>query len=321
MSDLGALSFAETNVKVDRIFSNYMDYAATSSLDNMKNYMKKRLTDIKSYNAPNYKNILEFYNNIGYWGKIDPDANVYELIENRAKALKEHYSDLIWLYGRLSDYRSRNTLFGIMDNWLTFSMTSLSKIIDKTFCHYFDLDIIKCDSNEVFVDIGAYFGDTVIDFWHSYNNYKKIYCYEIVTSVFLQLKQTLGDYPNIVFCQKGAGEKNDIMYVTDNEPHISMHKLSNLGTTAVPVVAIDEDITEPVTFIKMDIEGGEQKAILGCRKHIQATHPKLAISVYHNNEDIWKCARIIDEIDPGYKFYLRYAGGNYYPSEYVLLCV
>jgi hypothetical protein len=71
----------------------------------------------------------------------------------------------------------------------------------------------------------------------------------------------------------------------------------------------------------MDIEGGEQRAILGCKNHIQATHPKLAISVYHNNEDIWKCARMIDEIHPDYKFYLRYGGGNYYPSEYVVLCI
>ncbi len=55
------------------------------------------------------------------------------------------------------------------------------------------------------------------------------------------------------------------MYVTENEPSDSMHKLSDTGTVAVPVVTIDDDISEPVTLIKMDIEGGEQKAILGCR--------------------------------------------------------
>ena len=321
MSALDASSLVETNTKVDMVFSDYMDYAATSSLDNTENFMKKNLKNIQSNSIHNYKRILEYYNTYNYWGKIDLDENIYELIENRAKAFKEHHSDLSWLYGRLSDYRSKNTLFSIIDNWLTFSMTSLTRIIDHTFRPYFDLDIIKCDSNEVFVDLGAYIGDTVIGYVNSYKDYKRIYCYEINPSNFLQLKQNLGRYPNIEFRQKGAGAKNDTMYITDEEPDPSMHKLSNSGTTSIPVVAIDDDIAEPVTFIKMDIEGGEQKAIHGCRNHMQKTHPKLAISIYHNNEDIWKCARMIDEIDPGYKFFLRYSGGNYYPSEYVLLCV
>lgn len=311
----------ETNIIVDRTFLEYMNYVKNASLDNIKNCMKRNLGNILSRNIQSYDKILRCYNTCNYWGKIDPGKNEYELIDNRSKALKEHHNDLLWLYGRFSDYRSKRTLFGIVENWLTFSMVSLDRIIEKTFRHYFDLDVIKCDANEVFVDLGAYIGDTVNDYLDSYIGYKKIYCYEIVPHIFQKLKQNLEHHPNIIFRQKGAGDKKGIMYVTDEEPDESMHKLTESGKIEAPVIRIDEDITEPVTFIKMDIEGGEQKAILGCTNHIQATHPKLAISVYHNNEDIWKCARMIDEIDPTYKFYLRYSGGNYYPSECVLLGV
>ncbi len=306
------------NAVVDHKFAEYMRYVADADLDNIQNCMKRNLENIRSFNNKGYQGILRCYNTYNYWGKIDPEKNVYELIENRSKALKEHHNDFTWLYGILYDYRSKKTLFGMVENWLTFSMVSLDRIIEKTFCHYFDLDIMKCDANEVLVDLGAYTGDTVKDYMASYNGYKKIYCYEIVPQIFQKLKQNLEQHPNIEYREKGAGDKKGSMFISDAEPSDSMHKLSKVGVLEVPVVAIDDDITEPVTFIKMDIEGGEQNALVGCKNHIQATHPKLAISVYHNNEDIWKCARMIHEMDPGYTFYLRYNGGNYYPSECVL---
>jgi FkbM family methyltransferase len=320
MPDLDtANSGKETNATVDKAFSDYINYIAAASLDNIEGCMKRNLDNIRSQNTPGYEMILRCYNAFNYWGKIDPENNVYELIENRARELKAHHGDLSWLYGRLCDYRSKRTLFGIVENWLTFSMISLSRIIENTFRHYFDLDVIECGADEVFVDLGAYIGDTVIDYMDSYRAYGKIYCYEIAPHNFEKLKQNLGHHPNIELRQKGAGDKPGVMYITDEEPDQSMHKLSDTGTVTVPVVTLDDDITEPVTFIKMDIEGGEQNALLGCRNHIQRAHPKLAVSVYHNNEDIWKCARMIDEFDSGYKFYLRYSGGNYYPSECVLL--
>ena len=84
----------------------------------------------------------------------------------------------------MNDYRSKRVLLGILENWLTFSSTHLESLTDRTFRHYFDLDIIQCDAKEVFIDIGAYVGDTVIDFLASYKNYKKIHCYEIEPNVF-----------------------------------------------------------------------------------------------------------------------------------------
>ncbi|MDR2940608.1 MAG: FkbM family methyltransferase [Clostridiales bacterium] len=306
---------------VDINFSKYMRYVSLAGLEDLQALMKNGLAKIKEHSSQTYGIITSAYNLYKYWGEIDPDNKKYELIENRSKALKEHAADFTWLYNNLSDYRSKKVLYGIVENWLTFSMASLDSIIEKTFLHYFDLDIIKCDENETFVDLGAYDGDTVHNFLDSFSTYKKIYCYEIMPDIFEKLKANLGSYKNIEFRRKGASDKNGTMFISDNEPAESMHKLSNSGNLEVPAVSIDNDIFEPVTFIKMDIEGGEQKALLGCERHIKEGHPKLAISIYHNNEDIWKCARIIYDMDPSYKFYLRYNGGNYYPSEFVLLAV
>ncbi len=47
----------------------------------------------------------------------------------------------------------------------------------------------------------------------------------------------------------------------------------------------------------------------------------MALSVYHNNEDLWKIPRMIAELCPGCRFYLRYHGGNLWPTEISFLAV
>ena len=49
--------------------------------------------------------------------------------------------------------------------------------------------------------------------------------------------------------------------------------------------------------------------------------PNLFISVYHNNEDLFKIPQMIQEIDSTYQFYLRYYGGNIYPTEITLIAI
>jgi FkbM family methyltransferase len=198
-------------------------------------------------------------------------------------------------------------------------LSALLTAEDKIYKDYFDMDIFKCGPGEVLVDMGSFIGDTVKDYILSYGKkYKRIYCYEITPSTFEELKHNLGYLPDVVFRHKGVSDKRGIMYIADDRKS-SSNALSEKGGIAVETVAIDEDITEPVTFIKMDIEGAEQKALLGCASHIKNDRPKLAISVYHNNEDIWNIPRMIEEICPGYRFYLRYHGGNLLPTELTLL--
>ena len=56
----------------------------------------------------------------------------------------------------------------------------------------------------------------------------------------------------------------------------------------------------------MDIEGSELKALEGAKELIQNLKPKLAISVYHNTEDIYMIPQLILKYNPEYKLYLRH---------------
>ena len=75
----------------------------------------------------------------------------------------------------------------------------------------------------------------------------------------------------------------------------------------VETVALDSILLDKhLTFLKMDIEGGEYDALRGTERIISELHPKLAISVYHLPSDIYDVPALILSYYPDYKFYLRH---------------
>ncbi len=64
---------------------------------------------------------------------------------------------------------------------------------------------------------------------------------------------------------------------------------------------------EDVTFIKMDVEGAEMKALMGAQNIIISKRPKLAICIYHMPpEDFWEIPIYIKSLVPEYKIFIRH---------------
>lgn len=303
----------------DEKFVRLMDHARYVELDgiieNAKNALFSRTAEEIAHICRYYQTFYEL------WGTLDMLADRYDVIINRATTLKEHWEDLFWLYGRLGDQRSRLVLTSMLYNWVTFDVEYIRKMKEANYTEYFDLDLVECDAEEVVVDLGAWEGDSTLNYVQTYGKYKKIYCYEIDASSVEKMRENLCGYPDIEFRNKGAGNKNGIGYI-DGEPTSTCNKITEQDTgKTVELVRLDDDITDKVTLIKMDIEGAEQGALAGCARHIQEEHPKLLISVYHNNEDIWKIPRMIVDMDPDYQLYLRSNGAQWGPAEIVLVAI
>lgn len=81
------------------------------------------------------------------------------------------------------------------------------------------------------------------------------------------------------------------------------------------------NIKEPVTVIKMDIEGAEQDALKGAARHIAEEKPRLLISTYHKPEDLFQIPRLIDSMRNDYTYYLRFNGKGLWPCDHVLFAV
>lgn len=311
-------------LKTDKELEQLKLFINERNLTQITEGIKQNLRHENAVNASRYISCINYYNEYKLWGSYYPEKNDFTMAENRADALVNHLDDFEWLYNALADNRSKRILINLLYYWFSSDPGKIGQIHDKTFDQYFDLDLIKCDENEVFVDIGGYIGDSIISYVRNYgiNCYKKIYTYEIIPAniKYIQENIRLFELKNIEICEKGAASKNGTLYISNNESSSILH-LAEDGTYPVPTVKIDDDIKENVTFIKMDIEGAEEDALMGCVETIKSSHPKLALSAYHNYKDLWKLARIIFDIDPSYRFYIRYYGSALLPTEYLLYAI
>lgn len=305
---------------IDKQFKRLTSNIKNQSLEEIYHSIKKKFYKIDASIQTSLEN---YFNKFPYWGKINKNDGNFEELYNRAKSLKEHIDDYIWFYEKLEDYRSKKTLFAILNNWYQFDFDTLNTSRETNYPHYFDLDLINSNKEEVIVDLGAYTGDTILEYFNYYGteNYKKIYCYEITNESFKILKNNLSHYQNIEFIKKAASDKVEKLYFHKNNIDYSANLISKDGEEIIEGTTIDKDIKEKITMIKMDIEGSEQKALIGAKNHIINEHPKLLISVYHNHEDLWKIPKMIIEMCQKYKLYLRYYGNNIFPTEIVLIAI
>lgn len=304
----------------DRSFNKMVEDITNSTEEEVFLHIKNLFLSMSLDEQNKLKNYL---NEFGYWGKLDMESDNYETFHIRAKVLKEHIKDFSWLYKKVKDYRSKRVLFFVLHNWYNLATAGLRMIRDNTFSQYFDLDILKCDKNEVIVDLGAYKGDTIQSYLKEYgvDSYKKIYAYEISNNIYNELKNNLINYNNIYCFNKAVTDKVGLVGIQNHVHYDTANKVSEDSDILVESTYLDEDIKEKITLLKMDIEGSEKLAINGSKNHIINDNPKLLLSVYHNYEDLYKVPRMIDKLNKNYDYYLRYYGYFIFPSEIVLFAI
>jgi Methyltransferase FkbM domain len=75
---------------------------------------------------------------------------------------------------------------------------------------------------------------------------------------------------------------------------------------SVNLAPLDELSLDQVTFLKMDIEGGEVPALIGAAKTIERDKPKLALAAYHHADDLPRLMDTILSIRDDYRFALSH---------------
>ena len=307
----------------DREFQQLLDYIWAHSRRELVLKMKDNLLKLKKTSKANYNGFVDYFAQYHLWGTFDPQQDDYNTFELRAEVLKWHSYDFLWLYRRLEDYLSKRTLTAILRNWALLDTDYLLKIT-SIFSDYWEPDIFPGNNGDVLVDVGAYIGDSIYNYIKMYGHgYNKIYAYEISPESYKTLCNNVKAWRlhDVEARRKGVGAASGELFVAANSDDPSANQLQRQGSDQqrVEVVPLDEDIDDKVTFLKMDIEGAEQDALLGCSRIIREQKPNLAICTYHGYEDIWKIPTLIDNMCPDYHFYMRHYGGNLIPTEFVLL--
>lgn len=216
-----------------------------------------------------------------------------------------HIEEIKKAYCLLSNESSKNTFLRILLYRLTLDKTWLSKVVSDE-PMYFIKPFRNLGPDEVFVDCGAYVGDTVNDYFKYNSAPKSVYAFEPDSVSRKKLEETIKKYTSNtafhVFSQ-GLSDTFGQMFFEETGGQGSHFSENNNGPghSSIELTTIDDAVSEIPTFIKMDIEGFEKCSIMGGKKYISVSHPKLAICIYHKTTDYWEIPLLIKEEFPEYK--------------------
>lgn len=226
-----------------------------------------------------------------------------------------HYPEIQKLRSILADDQSIRVLDGVLNFRLHGELSSLTGIFsDKN--EAFE-NILRPGENESYLDLGAYRGDTIEEFLHySGGNYSQITALEPDSRTYRKLCEYAGSFPRVQLFNMGIWSQDDDLIFNSalgrgssvNEyaaaPEGAAHRRNTSAKLAV--TCIDTLYKRrKLSYLKMDVEGAEERAILGGAQVIARDKPKLNIALYHRSEDIFKLPLMIHTIQPDYRLFIR----------------
>lgn len=244
------------------------------------------------------------------------DQNFTERIDSKVKfrnMLRSAHNQKLLnnIYSSFNDDYSRDTLVNVLKGKCLLNSNYFSKV--QTDKQYFNNITLNADDFECFIDGGACDGDTIKQFINFKNNkFTKIYAFEPLNNFFEGLqnskKMIFNDDKRIQLFNCGLYDSNRKIGfdANDIDNYASRIDESIKGVEDIDVVSIDQTVDEKVTFIKLDIEGSELKALHGAKQTILKYKPKLAICVYHENNDLLEIPEFIMSLGLDYRYYLRH---------------
>lgn len=214
--------------------------------------------------------------------------------------IEEHDEDFDKAYSLLSDDFSRKSYIDILNFKVSGKVSYLFGCQkEKNEIYY---EYLKLNDSEIFMDLGAYDGDTVREFTDAVNSYRKIIAVEADSKNYQKLVRNTAETCSVFTYNLAAWDKKETLHFEKKKGRNS--KLSANGTVDVEADSVDNILDgEEITVLKMDIEGSEEKALEGAKNTIIRYLPKLYICAYHRNSDMYALPLKINEIHSGYHFH------------------
>lgn len=182
---------------------------------------------------------------------------------------------------------------------------------------YFPTDLFTGLATEVFIDCGAYDGDTIAARLVQHgNDFSEILALEPDPRNINKLEIYISGLSPImqqkikVFPLAASNSNSKVKFSANGN---AASAIGQSGTLEVDCVTLDSILVRSSpTFIKMDIEGAELDALSGATDIIKNHTPVLAICAYHQQNHLWQVPLKIAAISNDYKFFLRPHGEECY---------
>lgn len=211
------------------------------------------------------------------------------------------------MYNMLSDDVSKKTMLLYLKSHMSGTVEQTKEFVkSEQYFNEFTRPAV-CDGKGVYVDCGAYIGDTVERFVRFVNGkYQKVFALEPSEKCFSKLKNLVESkgYDNISCLKCGAWKAKSHLSFSLGGTESGV--IIEGGADSINVDTIDNIVGDGhVSLIKMDIEGSELSALNGAIEILNNSRPTLALSAYHRKEDLITLPWFIKNTYKNCKFYLR----------------
>lgn len=227
--------------------------------------------------------------------------------------LRAHRDELERAYRLLADERSRE----VFENVIRYKLSGRLEYLEAAESPAEEkFDLLGIGAQEVYVDLGAYNGDTIVELLNETDmQFSKIYAMEPDAKNYRKLKRRLYMIGSELLEAYNCG-------AWDEDTSVTFSLRAGRSSKAVPA---DGSPLNPArfrevkmmktdtmlrggnaTYIKYDVEGSEERALLGSAETIARCRPKLNVAVYHRNEDMFALPLLINKLNKKYRIYLRH---------------
>jgi FkbM family methyltransferase len=239
---------------------------------------------------------------------LHPDIDVPSLDFGNPEALANSASEIVAARDVWADAESQLEYLAQVKWRFTLDYDALEapRPVSET---YFPTDVFRRRDDEVFVDCGAFTGDTLEAFLEASGGH-----FAFVTAVepdpvnAAALRERIAAWeragigPMVVEQSAAGSHPHEMPFAATGTAGSSV----GAGADFVRVRPLDEVLVDQApTFIKFDVEGAERDALLGARETIARHAPVLAICLYHKPADVWDLPLLVRDLNPAYSLYLR----------------
>jgi FkbM family methyltransferase len=229
---------------------------------------------------------------------------------------------------RLADSLSVETLYSVLLYHLETDRDHLLTVNRPGDATYFRSGLFEMRERETYVDCGAFDGDSVQQFIRAAKGrFHAIHAFEPDPQNYPRLVDWLRRESRYSYAQrihlhqKAVGSATGTIELTSTGDAGACVPLARdvaaapgVPRSVVDIVTLDEAIREPISLLKLDVEGHEIEILRGALKHLQQDRPRLAICAYHLPGDLVDLPRFVEGLDAGFRIGLRHHSGSRYDT-------
>ncbi|MCD7974422.1 MAG: FkbM family methyltransferase [Phascolarctobacterium sp.] len=217
--------------------------------------------------------------------------------------VEKYEAKLKKVYDKLADGASRKVFAAVLNYKLSGKLDYLSGCESR---RADDLkEIFTFTGDEAYLDLGAYDGDTVAEFLAlTGGRYGKIIAVEPDRHSCAKLKRRFRSLLRLEIHEMGIWDgKAEMGFSGTGGRAASFFGKRKYGAAVDSIDGLLEG--GDATYIKMDVEGAEGKAISGGTETIRRCRPKILAAAYHYDTDIFELPLLLWDLVPEYRIYLR----------------